>query len=739
MKQHLPRYLLGLLFLVVLLGHAAGFYRIGFVERFDAILYDTKVRLTMPRTVDSRIVILDIDEKSLAEIGRWPWNRERMAALMSKLFDRYGVSQLGFDVVFAERDTSSGLPVLESLAKKDASVQNVLKGLRSSLDYDALFAESLKNRPIILGYYLSSKEGGTSSGALPAPALPAGTFGSRGIEFTNWDHYGSNLPEFQANAAGAGHFNPMLDFDGLTRRVPMLAEHKGGYYESLSLAMVRAHLGFPKIVPGYAEGSGGASGYAGLEWLDLQTERGALRIPVDKNVAALIPYRGPEGSFAYISASDVLLERLPVEQLKGKIILMGTTAPGLKDLRATPVGEAYPGVEIHANLISGMLDGSIKYRPAYVLGADVLLVLVAGLVMVLLLPALSPFRASVVSLIVLIFLLSVNMSFWHAGNMVLPLAAGLLMVALLYALNMSWGYFVESRSKRQLTGLFGQYVPPELVEEMSRDPENYSMAGRKAELTVLFSDVRGFTTISEGLQPDELATLMNEYLGAMTEIIRRQRGTLDKYIGDAIMAFWGAPVEDPDQARNAVITALEMQAALPALNQTLAAKGWPALKIGVGVNSGTMTVGDMGSPVRQSYTVMGDAVNLGSRLEGITKQYGVGIIIGESTRDLVKKDFVFRELDRVRVKGKAEPVGIYEPVGIEGQVSKEDLEELKLWNQALRAYRSQDWDQAELMLLNLSRMHPRYLYDEVYVKRIAHYRKESPGEGWDGVTTFETK
>ena len=312
------------------------------------------------------------------------------------------------------------------------------------------------------------------------------------------------------------------------------------------------------------------------------------------------------------------------------------------------------------------------------------------------------------------------------------------MVFLLYAFNMSWGYFVESRSKRQFTELFGQYVPPELVDEMARNPESYSMDGRKAELTVLFSDVRGFTTISEGLEPDQLAALMNEYLGAMTQVIRRQRGTLDKYIGDAIMAFWGAPVDDPEHARHAVATAIEMQSALVELNKTLMTKGWPELHIGVGVNTGTMTVGDMGSPVRKAYTVMGDAVNLGSRLEGITKQYGVGIIVGETTREKLKKEVVFRELDRVRVKGKEEPVGIYEPLGFEGQLSKELANEVKMWNQALRAYRSQDWDQAEVTLLNLSRTNPRYLY-EIYGKRIAHYRKEPPGAEWDGVTTFETK
>lgn len=696
----------------------------------------------MPQTMDRRVVILDIDEKSLAEQGRWPWGRDKLADLTNILFDRYQVKQVGFDVVFAEPDASSGLQSLEMLAKGELrdvpGFQATLRDLRSRLDFDARFAAALKGRPVILGYYFSSKEGGASSGAIPAPVFPAGTFSGRRIAFTQWVSYGGNLPVFQQAAAGGGHFNPLVDFDGISRRVPLLVEYQGQYYESLALTMVRNLLENPAIVPGYPTGSGTANAYAGMEWLDLQAKGGTLRIPVDENVATLVPFRGYQGSFPYVSATDVLNGRVPQEQLVGRIVLVGTTAPGLMDLRATPVGAAYAGVEVHANLIAGLLDGTLKHRPAYILGADVVMVLAAGALMIFLLPLLSPFRATVLGLIVLLLLLSINFAFWHVSNVVLPLANSLLTISLLYALNMSWGYFVESRTKRQLTGLFGQYVPPELVEEMSRDPEHYSMAGRKAELTVLFSDIRGFTTISEGLEPDELATLMNQYLGAMTIIVRQHRGTLDKYIGDAIMAFWGAPVDDAEHAKNAVLTALEMQAALGDLNKKFAERGWPILKIGVGVNSGSMTVGDMGSSVRQSYTVMGDAVNLGSRLEGITKQYGVGIIVGEATREQLKKEFVFRELDRVRVKGKDAPVGIYEPLGEAGKVSRDDLEGLKLWNQALRAYRAQAWDQAEVMLLNLTRINPCYLYD-LYGQRIQHLRREPPGENWDGVTTFETK
>ena len=724
-----------------MIGHAANSYQIGVVSRLDAIIYDTKLRLTMPKTVDERLVILDIDEKSLSEQGHWPWGRDKMALLMDKLFDHYGIRIVGFDVVFAEQDESSGLSQLEKLAKEelrdDQKFQASLRDLRPQLDYDQRFAASMKDRRIVLGYYFSGDVGGRNAGVLPKPTFDRGTFDGRYTEITTWATYGGNIQTLQEAAADAGHFNPIVDFDGLARRAPMIVAFDGKYYDALSLAMVRNLLGPHTLVP---EFSGKAKdGTTQLESLSLKTAAGGtLNVPVDLNAASLVPFRGYERSFPYYSITDILNERIPKESLAGKLAIVGTTAGGLKDLRATPVGTTYAGVEMHANLVMGMLDGAIKFKPPYVLAIDLLLVLLSGIAMTFVLPRLSPMRATFVGLFVILLLLTINVTFWYSANFVVPLAASLIMVVTLYALNMSWGYFVESRAKRQLTGLFGQYVPPELVEQMSLDPENYSMAGRKAELTVLFSDVRGFTTISEGLEPDQLATLMNEYLGAMTVVVRKHRGTLDKYIGDAIMAFWGAPVDDLHHARNAVLTGLEMHVALEELNKSLVARGWPHMKIGVGINSGTMTVGDMGSPVRQSYTVMGDAVNLGSRLESITKQYGVGFIAGESSRDLVKDEFVFRELDRVRVKGKDEPVSIYEPIGAVGQVAPEVMKELKLWSQALTAYRSQDWDQADVHLLNLSRMNPHYLY-EMYSKRIGQYRQDPPGEGWDGVTTFETK
>ncbi|MFM9967779.1 MAG: adenylate/guanylate cyclase domain-containing protein, partial [Burkholderiales bacterium] len=452
-----------------------------------------------------------------------------------------------------------------------------------------------------------------------------------------------------------------------------------------------------------------------------------------------IPYRGGRASFPYISLADVYFDKVPLEKLQGKIALVGTTAPGLLDLRSAPVDRVYPGVEVHANMIAGMIDGTIKQKPPYMLGAEVLLLLLGGIILSILLPFLGPLKATLVSLVAMLLVTGLNVMIWSGMGMIMPLAASLLMTITLFALNMSYGYFVETRSKRQFTELFGQYVPPELVNQMAEDPEKYSMEPKAADLSILFSDVRGFTGISEALTPEDLREYINDYLTTMSTIIRSgYRGTLDKYIGDAIMAFWGAPVEDAEHARNGVLAAMEMQKQCVELNEKFKARGWPTLKIGVGVNSGPVRVGDMGSQIRRAYTVMGDAVNVASRLEGRTKFYGVGMLVGEVTKGLVK-DVVFKEVDKIKVKGKDEALTIFEPIGMDSEVPKEKMDELKLWQQTLRSYRSQQWDQVELQLLNLRRINPDcYLY-ELYTERVSAWRRAPPPADWDGITVFDEK
>jgi adenylate cyclase len=315
------------------------------------------------------------------------------------------------------------------------------------------------------------------------------------------------------------------------------------------------------------------------------------------------------------------------------------------------------------------------------------------------LPRLSPARASALAAAATALTVGLNLVAWQYGNLILPIASGLLLIALLYTFNMAWGFFVEARGKRQITGLFGQYVPPELVDEMARDPDRFSMEGESRELTVLFTDVRGFTTISEGLDPKALSSLMNTFLTPLTRIIYRNRGTIDKYMGDAIMAFWGAPVDDPDHASHAVAAALEMQAALAALQPEFKERGWPPIRMGAGLNTGWMSVGNMGSEIRLAYTVMGDAVNLASRLEGITKEYGADIIVGESVYRATPQ-FHYVELDRVRVKGKDEPVSIYEPIGRRGDVGEAALGEAALFQEAVKLLRKREDVKADRVMSN---------------------------------------
>jgi adenylate cyclase len=439
-----------------------------------------------------------------------------------------------------------------------------------------------------------------------------------------------------------------------------------------------------------------------------------------------------------VSASDVLQEKVAPEVLFGAIVLVGTTAPGLLDLRSAPMQESYAGVELHANMIAGMLDGNIKHRPAYVLGLNLVFILLMGGFLALALPALSPLAATALTAGTTLAMLAGNLYFWQAQNLILPLASSLVLISALFIFNMSYGYFVDARGKRMLARLFGQYVPPELVDEMAKDPGAYSLEGSSREMTVLFSDVRGFTTISEGLDPRQLTQLMNEFLTPMTHVIHHHRGTIDKYMGDAIMAFWGAPVPDTNHARNALLAAMEMVTKLDSLQDHFKSRGWPPIKVGVGLNTGDMTVGNMGSAFRLAYTVMGDAVNLGSRLESLTKNYGVDIMVSEFTSARVP-DFAFRELDCVRVKGKDKPVKIYEPIGPERDLKPGEREELALYNEALTLYRSQQWAPARLALARLQQRAPTRALYALYLARIAHFEQQPPQADWDGTYTFLTK
>jgi adenylate cyclase len=735
-KKHGLSFALSLSVVVILLLNAVDVMPLRFIDRLENFSYDMRLNLMMPRTIDERIVIVDLDERSLKEQGRWPWPRDKMAVLMDQLFDHYQINTLGFDVVFAEKDESSGLKNLEWMQqqylKDDANFAQALEKVKPRLDYDQLFANSIKNRKVVLGYYFQTSGSTIHVGQLPPDVFSDESFQNQVVGVIEASGYGANLAVLQQNTLLAGHFNPDPDVDGITRKIPVLIKYDNRYYEALSTAVARAYFQ-NAVMQAEFEDYGSEEDYGGLEGFRLAGKR----IPVDGRVAMLVPYRGLQGSFRYVSASDVLTGKASINSLKDKIVLLGTTAPGLMDLRATPVQSNYAGVEVHANIISGILDNNIKERPAYTQGAEFMLLLLAGLLLTFKLPKLSPLKATLLTVTMLAAMLGINFASWQYANLVLPIASLLVMISLIYLLNMSYGFFVESRGKRQLTGLFGQYVPPELVDEMAQNPEAISLKGESREMTVLFSDIRGFTTISEGLDPQQLTLLMNEFLTPLTKVIHEQRGTIDKYMGDAIMAFWGAPLRDKNHAQHALNAAIKMVAALKPLNVKFAEKGWPPIKIGVGLNTGNMTVGNMGSSFRMAYTVMGDAVNLGSRIESLTKNYGVDIMVSEFTKAQTP-DMIYRELDTVRVKGKDKPVTIFEPLGTAEQLTQETLDALNLYHEALKHYRNQDWDVAETQFKKLEKTSAHPLY-QLYTERIEQFKKAPPDKNWDGVYTYETK
>jgi adenylate cyclase len=723
--------------IALFVAHNLGWLNVSILDKAELISYDSRLNATLSKGKDDRIIIVDIDERSLTELGHWPWSRNILADITNTLFDHYQIDVLAFDVLFAEADTTSGLQSLDALAGNELreieAFQEILTNIRSNLEYDRIFAESISNKNVVLSFVFDHNAS-TEKGGLPRPMASVSERWLEKLPIGEPKGYVGNLVELQGENIEAGFINPVVDSDGIIRRVSLMQVYKGNVYQSLALATARAALGMPetKIVVPSAK-SGATADYSEIEFISI----GERKILVDERTVALIPYRGRYPSFQYVSAVDVKNRAVKKELLKNKIVLVGTTAPGLQDLRATPVQEVFPGVEVHANVIAGILDETIKHIPLYTRGYELLVLLTVGLLMTIAIPMLSPVWSTVLSVTICLALVGFNMVVWQKG-VVLPLASSLLLVLILFLIQMSYGFFIETRSKRVLSKVFGQYIPPELVDELDLTNDSINMDGESREMTVLFSDVRGFTTISEGLKPNELTRLMNEFLTPLTAVIHKHRGTIDKYMGDAIMAFWGAPLNDPYHQKNALLAAIEMISVLKQQEQKFVARGWPKLKIGIGLSAGIMNVGNMGSEFRMAYTVMGDTVNLGSRLEGLTKQYSCDIIVNESIKTALP-EFEFLELDRVIVKGKDRPVTVYEPLGYSIELDNNIRNAARSFNKALVHYRDKNWDTAEREIFALSQANPHKQIYKIYLDRIMYFRNNPPPDAWNGVFVYTSK
>ncbi len=546
--QRILRLLLSLLVLIALLIDTSGHYKYPFLQKLENWTYDSRLNFTRPNTLDEQIVIVDIDEMSLTKIGRFPWKRDKLAELVNNLFEHYEIQTLGFDIVFAEKDESSGLQAFIDLAnnelRENKEFIQTLNRIRPTLQYDEVFAKSLANRNIVMGYYFKSHSKQSEDevvGLLPPAISKINKEWEQRLPINKAIGYGANLPLLQKSSISGGFFdNPFVDDDGVFRRVPLIQSYNSNLYPSLSLATTLASLKNPKLeLRVETDGKKTGQDYYALESINL----GDLQIPVDINGAVYVPYRGLPESFHYVPAYKVLDKTADRSILKNKIILVGTSAPGLLDLRSTPVANIYPGVEVHANIISGIINQTIKHKPAWIIGYEFLMLILVAVSVTAVLTFLSPTIAALSSLAIMLAVIASTMLAWN-NNLILPLASPLLLIGLLFLLHMTYGFFIESRGKRQLAHMFGQYIPPELVDEMSMSSSDFSLEGESREMSVLFSDVRGFTTISEGLDPKQLTQLMNALLTPMTRVIHKNRGTIDKYMGDAIMACWGAPMQD---------------------------------------------------------------------------------------------------------------------------------------------------------------------------------------------------
>lgn len=733
MNKRIP-FLLGLIllaFAIWLQITNVGFFH-SLIIRLDNVTYDMQLRtklLNPKQLTNSTVAIVDIDDKSLKEIGRWPWSRDKLGRLLLRLQEE-GVAVIAMDMMFPESEQNIADTILKQLEFKKIitpELNTMLKKITPQFNNDAILANDMADKDIVLGLtFLPRPE---TSGFLPPPSIVLKTPDEQKLEFISLPGYISNISILQTAAKDAGFINVFTDPDGIIRRVPLLMRYKNNLYPSLALSAVKLFLltDIRLVTATYSD-------FIQVESVHV----GDHVIPTDAQTQMLIPFKGKSYTYPYYSASDVLNKKLPLKALEGKIVFVGTSATGLGDLRATAIEGTFPGVEIQATIADSILKNQFSYRPAWTVGAEITITIVVGLIFLFLFSFLGPRLLALSSILIPLCLFLLNKWLWEKTGLVLFVLIPALLIIALAVMNMVHGYLFETRRRERLKEMFGQYVPETHIDEMLKASGTYTLLGEDRQMTVLFADIRNFTSISEPMAASELKEMLNEFFTPMTEIIFNHHGTIDKYIGDLIMAFWGAPLKDQDHAEHALGAALDMQIAVEKLKPAFVERGWAEINIGIGLNSGIMSVGDMGSKFRRNYTVLGDAVNLGSRLEGLTSFYGVKIIASEATTQS-QPSFVFRQLDRVRVKGKKSGINIYEVICRTAEQTEETKNQIQLSDQALDNYFKQEWDLSYQIFNRLNEMYPAVKMYSLYLNRIIGFKENPPSEEWDGVYAHAAK
>ena len=688
-----------------------------------------------PRPQEIRpVVIVDIDEASLKSIGQWPWPRTTVADLITQI-TQLGAVAIGFDIIFPEPDRMSPAIAERSFRGIDAETRAKLDRLPSN---DDALADAIKHSRVVVGQAgAAMAEVKTAAEA----ALQTG-FAVRGPDarpyLVTFAGLLRNVPVIEQAAAGRGLFSIDPESDGIIRRVPVIMTAQGSLVPSLSMEMLRVVTGSSAILVRVDQ--------AGIQSVAVP----GLEVPTDRNGQFWVHFNRHDPE-RYVSAKDVLQGNVPADRLAGKLVLIGTSAIGLLDLKTTPLDAAIPGVEVHAQILESVLSKSSLVNPNYAIGAELAIAIFFGLAIIVAAPMLPASIVIVLGGCLIAGLIGLSLYLFVEHNLLIDFTYPLISSWLIYLVLTFVNYFREQKQRRQIRSAFGYYLSPHMVEQLARSPEKLVLGGEERRMTILFSDVRGFTTISEYYKddPQGLTRLMNRFLTPLTNAIIERKGTIDKYIGDAIMAFWNAPVDDHEQEANACEAAMEMLSRADSLNSELKREAeanggsYMPLRIGIGLNTGPCVVGNMGSDFRFNYSVLGDTVNLASRLESRTKDYRIPVVIGSRTAEGAKQKFAVMEIDLIMVKGKKQPEAVFTVLGrseVEADPRCKDLRDTN--TQMLKSFRTQQWDDAAGLIARCRKFANGFdlsgLYD-MYEERIELYRTHPPGPNWDGVYEAETK
>jgi len=721
-----------------------------FLELLDKQIVDYAVRYRGTTLKSDTVAVVAIDTKSIDKYGQWPWKRNIMAKLLHELQTHYKIKVLGYDVVFSERDTNdvTSEQVLERFYQKakkklkdSQPIVGDLKKIQSDIftevNNDAKFgAELSKWGNIVLGYFFyfnfndaqtkhlqdTEKEEFSSRIEHSEIKIIQGGENLKHIRLPEGKVVEANVPMLNSKNNLNGFFNIVPDReDGVIRNVPLIIRHNGMYFPSLALQMVRLYYDNPPIKMVVNEG--------GIEAVYL----GKKRINTASDGSIMINFRGNAFTFPNYSVYDIINHNIPLEKLKGKMVLLGATEMGLYDLRITPFGTVFPGVEVHANAIDNLINDDYFYRSDFVHFLSFLLILFSGLFVGIVLPKLRALSGLIFSVLFLLGYFTTNLWFLYNEGSWTSFVYVLGVILLNWFAIVMYRFFGEEKDKRFIKGAFSQYLSPKVIEKLVNDPSMLKLGGEKREMTAFFSDIQGFSTISESLTPEELVVLLNEYLTAMTDIIMKYDGTIDKFEGDAIIAFFGAPIAYPDHATRACMASIEMQEKLAEMRIKWKKQDKPELYVRMGINTGEMVVGNMGSAYRMDYTIMGDAVNLASRLEGVNKQYKTEVLISEFSFEQVKDTIAARELDLIRVVGKNEPIRIYEVQSKVSDVSPKKKKANQFFSKGLEFYRQQKWEEAAKYFIHTNKLLVGDGASKVFFNRCKGYKKNNPGKNWDGV------